>query len=348
MSSALVSSYEALVCDLDGVVYRGSEAVPHAVDSLNAARHEGTGIAYATNNASRPPGVVYEHLAELGIDLAVEDVMTSAVAGAERLADLLPQGSTVLAVGGEGVAHALESVGLRAVRTADLTAEPASDGMPVAVLQGFGRDVAWTDLEEAGYRIRGGARWVATNTDLTVPVGDRGNGPGNGTLVAAVRQAVDVDPEVVGKPFPALYLRCAERLGVGPEQTLAIGDRLDTDIAGAARAGMDSLFVLTGVTGARGLVEAQGEQRPTFLGRDLRALHEPYLRAVVETDDLGAEATCGPARVRITDQAIELGDGGSASERLRAFVAAATHRVDEGHTLPAWPDVDTWILEGDS
>ncbi|GMA39988.1 HAD-IIA family hydrolase [Mobilicoccus caccae] len=287
-----------------------------------------------------------DHLRELGIELDPDDVVTSAMAGAKRLAELLWDGSEVLAVGGEGVALALTNEGLTPVRTADIAGRSDRE-RPVAVLQGFGRDVAWTDLAEAAFAIQQGALWVATNADSTVPT-DRGIAPGNGSLVEAVRRAVAIDPEVVGKPHPPLYLRCAERLGCAPSESLAIGDRLDTDIEGAVRTGMDSLFVLTGVNGPQDVILAGPEHRPTFLGRDLRVLHEPYEPAHVTEGEQDVVATCGGARASVSSRAIVLGQRGSASERLRAIVAAGVHHVDGGATLPTWPDVDSWIHEGDS
>lgn len=340
--SALVDRYRGLVCDLDGVVYSGPGAIPHAVEALNAARSSERGVVFATNNASRPPRDVHRHLADLGVDLDEKDVVTSAMAGAQRLAQVLDAGAPVLAVGGDGVRIALEDVGLRPVLPRGAAEE--NGPRPEAVLQGYGRDVAWTDLAEAAYTVASGARWVATNTDLTIPTA-RGIAPGNGTLVGAVRQAVDVDPEVVGKPHPPLYLLCAELLGCEARETLAIGDRLDTDIEGATATGMDSLFVLTGVNSARDVILADPRSRPTYLGRDLRVLHEDYVTPEVE-DSGAVTATCGGARVRIADR-IELGEGGDASERLRALVAAGHATVDAGRELPDWPDDTAWIRQGD-
>jgi HAD superfamily hydrolase (TIGR01450 family) len=260
----LIDGYDGIVCDLDGVVYRGGEAVPHAVAALTKARAR-LGIVFATNNASRPVSSVVAQLAGVGIPVVAEEVVTSALAGAALLADELPAGSTVLAVGGEGVVEALRSCGLRPVRAA------APD--IVAVLQGYGGNVTANDLGEASLAVAAGARWVATNTDRTLPV-DRGIIPGNGTLVAAVATASGVEPTVVGKPFPPLYALSAGVLGTPLERTLAIGDRLETDIAGAQASGMDSVWVLTGVHGVRDL--ALGTATPTYAVLSLDELHQPY------------------------------------------------------------------------
>lgn len=263
--AGVVGRYSALVCDLDGVVYLGETAVPHAVESLAAAK---VPIQFATNNASRPPSVVAEHLSDLGVACSADDVATSAEAGARMLRERLGPGSSVLAVGGAGVAIALEDAGLVAVMP------DARPHRVEGVLQGYGAAVTAAELGEAAYAVQGGATWVATNTDATLPT-DRGVAPGNGSLVAAVERACGRAPDAVaGKPEAPLYLLCARRLGCEPAQVLAVGDRLDTDIEGAVAAGMDSLLVLTGVDDLRACVAAPAHRRPTFVGPDLRSLHE--------------------------------------------------------------------------
>lgn len=276
----MAASYPGLVCDLDGVVYRGAQPVPHAVDELGNAQRNGSRIIFATNNASRPPAVVADSLRGMGVRLDDTDVLTSSMAGARHLAGQLPAGAAVLAIGGPGVADALDAVGLRALLAADADAGT----VPVkAVLQGYGASVTAAELGEAAYAIQGGARWVATNNDLTLPT-DRGVAPGNGSLVAAVQLAVAVEPTVVGKPGPLLYELAAHALGTGPDSTLGIGDRLETDTAGAHAAGMDALHVLTGVHGPADLVRAPRGLRPRFVGLDLRVLSEPYAEPVPAGD----------------------------------------------------------------
>ena len=338
MTRSLAEAYRGFICDLDGVVYRGQGAVPHAIEALGATRRHGR-IAYATNNAARPPHVVAEHLRELGITLDDSDVLTSSQAGARRLAELVPAGARVLAVGGPGVTLALEESGLHPVQPAEL--EQAQDSgteyEPVAaVLQGFGRDVSWHDLSQAAFAIQGGAQWVATNHDSTLPLA-HGVAPGNGSLVGAVRNAVDVDPVVVGKPFAALYEYCAALIGTQVRDTLAIGDRLNTDIAGAVNTGMDSIYVTTGVSSPVDVALADASERPTYLAMDLRALGEPYEPAEVEATAGGDEpngaqawtARCGEA-VASWNGGLTLGDGGAANQRLRAFVALAWAAADGG------------------
>jgi len=318
----LLDSYEALVCDLDGVVYRGPAAVPHAIEALRSC---GLRVLYATNNASRTPGTVAAHLTGLGLQAGPDDVVTSAQAGAHYLAEHLPAGSTVLGVGGDGIVEALTQQGLRAVPVAD--ARSNGDHPWAAVLQGYGADLTAADLAEAAYAVQAGALWVATNTDRTLPT-DRGTAPGNGTLVAAVEAAVGRPPVVVGKPHAPLYLLCADRVHHDPADLLAVGDRLDTDIAGAVETGMDSVLVLTGVDSATTLAVAPREMRPTYLLEDLRGLRTAYRPAVAGPHGWWE---CGEHRRRITSAGWEAeGEGASRIERLRAAVAAVHQALDGG------------------
>ncbi len=257
----LVDRHDALLLDLDGVVYVGPRALPHAVESIAAARARGVATAYVTNNAARPPAVVAEHLRALGLDVAAHDVVTSAQAGAREVAARLPAGSRVLAVGGPGVAEALRDRGLEPVTR-------AADG-PAAVLMGYGPDVGWRDLAEASYSVGAGALFVATNMDMSVPT-DQGLAPGNGALVAAVVSATGREPLVAGKPRAPLMVESVER--VGSRSPLVVGDRLDTDIEAGHVSGFPSLLVLTGVTDVATLLAAAPDRRPTYLAADLRGL----------------------------------------------------------------------------
>jgi HAD superfamily hydrolase (TIGR01450 family) len=261
-TGSLLSTCDALLLDLDGVVYVGANPVPYAVDALVAARAAGVATAYVTNNASRPPEVVAEHLRSFGLQVEAHDVVTSAQAGAREVAARVPPGSRVLVVGGPGVADAVAARGLVPVRRAD-------DDAPAAVLMGYGPEVAWADLAEAAYAVGAGAVFVATNTDLSIPTA-RGVAPGNGTLVAAVVSATGRQPVVAGKPFAPLMEESVERIAA--RRPLIVGDRLDTDIEAGHRTGIPSLLVLTGVTDVDALLAAPREQRPTYLAADLRGL----------------------------------------------------------------------------
>jgi glycerol-1-phosphatase len=250
----LVRNYDVALLDLDGVVYVGHHAVPGAQDALSQARAAGVRLAFVTNNASRTPHKVAAQLAQLGVPAKPDEVVTSAQAAARLLAEQFPHGTRVLLVGAEGLEYALIERGLQPVLTAD--------EHPAAVAQGYGPDVGWRNLAEAAYAIHDGAWWVATNTDLTLPT-PRGPAPGNGSLVAAVRFATGKDPVVAGKP--ELPMHREGILRTGATRPLVVGDRLDTDIEGARRGGVDSLLVLTGVTHPIDVVLAPPAMRPTFI-----------------------------------------------------------------------------------
>ncbi len=258
----LIDPYDLVIFDLDGVVYLGTQAVPGAAEAIGRLRAEGRAVAYATNNASRRPEEVAQLLESLGVPARADEVVTSPQAAAGLLADRLPTGSPVLVVGADALRAQIRAAGLEPVDTAEAG--------PKAVVQGYGRDVGWVHLAEASVAVRAGALWVATNADRTLP-SPRGPLPGNGSLVAALATALDRQPDaIVGKPEPTLFTQAAKR--VGADRPLVVGDRLDTDIEGAVRAGMDSLLVLTGVSTRADALAAPPNQRPTFVAEDLSAL----------------------------------------------------------------------------
>lgn len=257
----LARRYDTALLDLDGVVYRGADAVPHAVAALLAAAELGMRLTYVTNNASRTPHAVADHLVRLGLPATAEDVVTAAQAVARMIAEEVPAGSKVLMVGGEGLRVALVDRGLVPVDSADEN--------PAAAVQGYRPDTSWQDLAEIAYAVQRGVPWFAANTDLTMPTA-RGIAPGNGALVTAVSKACGGWPRIAGKPEIALHRETMLRTGA--KHPLVVGDRLDTDIEGANRAGVDSLLVLTGVTNRADAEAAEGVYKPTYIADDLRAL----------------------------------------------------------------------------
>jgi HAD superfamily hydrolase (TIGR01450 family) len=258
---ALCKAYDVAMLDLDGVVYIGPDAVPGASEHLARSAHAGIRIAYVTNNAARSPGRVAEHLRELGIEAADEDVVTSAQAAAGLLADRCPPGSPVYVIGGQGLFDALVEQGLRPVQSIE--------DAPVAVVSGYSRELSWGTVTDGAILVRGGLPWVASNTDMSVPTA-HGSGPGNGVLVDAVARFSGRTPVVAGKPRPPLFEETLRR--VGGSSPLVVGDRLDTDIEGAVNTGYDSLLVMTGVTGLEELVSAPEGLRPSYLSADLAGL----------------------------------------------------------------------------
>ncbi len=257
---SIAQEYDCLLIDLDGTVFRGHRPTDGAVQTLDEVDSR---KLFVTNNASRSADEVAAHLRDLGFTATDDDVVTSAQSAAHLLSGELPPDSPVLIVGTDALANEIAAVGLRPVRR--------FDDNPVAVVQGFSMTIGWPDLAEAALAIRAGALWVAANIDPTLPT-ERGLLPGNGSLVAALRAATGAEPKVAGKPAPTLLNDAVARGDY--RAPLVVGDRLDTDIEGANAAKFPSLMVLTGVSSARDAVYARPEQRPTYIGHDLRALHQ--------------------------------------------------------------------------
>lgn len=317
---------DLVLADLDGVVYAGSGAIPHSVDSLTRAA-SARRLGYITNNASRRDSVVAGHLSDLGLPTQPDEVVTSPQAAMRLLRDRVPVGSTVLVVGGDGLEYELEKAGFVATRSAD--------DSPAAVVQGFAPEVGWTQLAEAAYALatpedEGGIPWIATNTDWTIPQG-RGIAPGNGTLVSAVHTAVGRLATVAGKPERPIFDEAVARFGA--KHPLFIGDRLDTDIAGAQAAGIASALVLTGIDRPKHVLAAPKQSHPTYILGDLRELHEPYPETVVRGD----VTTVGGASVRIDGPDVRIvAEGDRPIDLVRAGAAAiwATGRGIFGFRVP--------------
>ena len=309
---APLDGVDLVLADLDGVVYKGPDAIPHAVESLNAVA-ETARVGYITNNASRTDASVAEHLNQLGLHVEPSDVVTSPQAAVRLLAQHVPAGSSILVVGGDGLVDEVVKGGFTVTRSADES--------PAAVIQGFSPDVGWADLAEAAFALQGRTDderpWIATNTDWTIPVA-RGIAPGNGTLVSAVHTAVGRLPLVAGKPERAIFDEAVARFQA--QSPLFIGDRLDTDILGANRAGIASVLVLTGIDGGKQLLAADADSRPTFIVRDLRGLSEPYPE--VKTARNGA-VSVRDATVTIDGNDVRIvSEGNDELDLLRAACAA--------------------------
>lgn len=283
---ALAADYDAALFDLDGVIYLGPVAVdgiPEAVDEL---RSRGTRLGFVTNNAARTPAAVAAHLVELGIHAGEDDVVNSTQATLRMLAEDLPAGATVLAVGTAALAEQLTEAGFTVVGSLD--------DEPMAVVQGYHPTIEWQRLEDAALAVQRGAAWYATNPDLTRP-SDRGIVPGLGSQLAVVRACVDVEPKIAGKPFRPLLDETVLRLGA--ERPIFVGDRTDTDILGANNVQMDSLFVFTGAHGKLDLADAAPEYRPTYIGYDAAALLEPPREAEFQSQRI----VCGYQEVDLNN-----------------------------------------------
>jgi glycerol 3-phosphatase-2 len=309
----LVDAYDLAMFDLDGVVYIGEDAVPGAPAHLARARARGVHLAFITNNASRPPEAVVEKLASIDVEASVGDVVTSAQAAAGVLSDRYGAGALVAVLGAVGLEEALEAVGLEPVAVTDERA--------VALVTGYGPDVVWRDVMRAAVRVRDGLPWVASNADLSLPT-PFGQAPGHGVMVEMLERFSGVQAVVAGKPQRPLLDETVRR--VGGEHPLMVGDRLDTDIEGAHEAELDSLLVLTGVTGLTDLAAAGPRLRPTYLSADLSGLFEPH--AAPERD--GGDWTSGGWRARTTAGRLEVSGGGDPDDWWRAVASAAWEHLD--------------------
>jgi len=254
----LADLYDALLFDLDGVLYLGSDPIPGAGDVLAALRAAGKRVAFVTNNSSRRPEAVAAHLLDMGVQAVAEEVETSAHTTAALLAARGIRSAFV--VGEEGIRSALEEVGVSVL-----------GGFPVeadAVVVGFDRGADYPKLRTAATLVASGAAFVATNADASFPAADGTRWPGAGALLAAIETATGRRAEVVGKPHPPILTAALERAGGG--RPLMVGDRLDTDIAGADGLDWDSALVLTGISTRSEAVASPW--RPTFVLEDLAAL----------------------------------------------------------------------------
>lgn len=300
--------------DMDGVVKVGDRAVTWAVEQVDAVRAAGASIAFVTNNASRSAARVAEQLRTFGIEASPSDVVTSAQAAAGHVRAEHGEGAPVVLLGAEGLHEAAREAGLV------VTEDPSR---AVALLSGYAPDARWSEIMRAAVLVRAGLPYVASNTDATIPT-SFGVAPGHGTLVQLISEFAGVTPWVAGKPSPPLLLETIER--TGGTTPLMVGDRLDTDIAGAHAVGCASLLVMTGVTTMQELVAASGALRPTYVAPDLRGLTEAH--PVPSTHEAGRQVLNGwTATVR--DGELEVSGTGHEADWLRVCAAAAWRWLDE-------------------
>ncbi|EID55823.1 HAD-IIA family hydrolase [Saccharomonospora xinjiangensis] len=300
MAKTLLDRHDTVLFDLDGTVYHGSRPIPGAADAITHVRERGRAVRFVTNNAAKSPESVAEHLVSLGVHAEPTEVSTSAQAAAVVLRERLPADSVVLVVGTAFLEAQVRSVGLRPTRR---------HGPEVAaVVQGHSPDTCWADLAEACLAVRAGAWWVACNTDATLP-SERGQLPGNGSMVAALLAATEREPHVAGKPEAPLLRTAAHSAGAA--SPLVVGDRLDTDIAGAAAAGFRSLAVLTGVATPRRLLAAGPGERPDYLAADLGALTRDLSAGELEIGPRPGWRVTVKGDVAVVESAVGEGDGDS-------------------------------------
>lgn len=289
--SALIEGYDAAFFDLDGVIYLGPQAVEGATSALTGLRRLDKRVMFVTNNAARAAEVVIDQLNDLGFHADESNVLTSAQVAVAQIARDLPAGSKVLVSGSASLAELIERAGLVPVQTAG--------EQPVAVVQGYDPVMTWPRLDEAALAIQAGARWYATNDDASRPT-ERGLVPGAGGAIAAVAGTVGGRPTIFGKPFRPMLAEAIRRTGAA--RPIFVGDRIDTDIVGAANAGIDSLLVFTGAHGKAELVACGPGERPTHIGANVQALLEPA-RTVELSPDM---ADCRGQVALVSDGKVKL------------------------------------------
>ena len=262
-----INDFKALIIDMDGVLWRGHTFLPGVTEFFASLRRRSIAFSLATNNSTVTPQNVVERLAQVNVEIRPQEVLTSSQATAAYLQSRFPSGTIIHAVGESAVRDTLTEAGFI------LIDEP--EGTEVVVV-GFDRQISWDKLTRAALAVQQGALFVGTNPDMSFPL-EQGQAPGNGAFVTVIEVTTGVKPIIIGKPEPRLYELAGERLGVPSDQILTVGDRLETDILGAQRAGMATVLLLTGVTSQE--AAAASEITPTWILDDL-----PMLTRALEED----------------------------------------------------------------
>jgi 4-nitrophenyl phosphatase len=258
MIETLVPRIRGLILDLDGVLWKDDMALVDIPAVFARIRSLGIRFLFATNNATRNVDQYLQKLAGMGLEVEPWQIVNSGMAVAFLLAQRFPAGGPVYILGGDGIRTALSEKGFY----------PAEKDV-MAVISSMDRDLTYTKLTRATLMIRSGVPFYGTNPDRTFPTPE-GLVPGAGAILAALETATDVRAILGGKPGKAMMDLAMQRLGTPPEQTLAVGDRLETDILGGASAGCRTALVLSGVATLQDL--AAFSPKPDLVAADLAAL----------------------------------------------------------------------------
>ncbi len=259
--SSLVARYDQLILDLDGCVYVGEQATPGAVEAIDELRDAGKRVAFVTNDPRHSGEDYVRRLWRIGARASLGEVVTVGGAMQHLLAETRA-GRTAFVIGTDAMRRHVEHAGLKVLNGTDLAV-----GAEVVVVAGTD-DLVYDDLKQATLALRRGADFLAAGRDPTYPAPE-GLLPGTGAILAAVETASGRTASVVGKPQPGLFETALDRLGSG--RTLVVGDRLDADVAAAARAGLDAALVLTGGS-TRAEAEAEIEHEPLAVAASLSEL----------------------------------------------------------------------------
>jgi 4-nitrophenyl phosphatase len=236
-----LANIKALILDMDGVLWRENTPIGDLPAIFARIRERGLKVALATNNATRTVDEYLQKLVGFGVTLAPWQIITSSLATADTLANEFPDGGAVFVVGENGIQRTLEERGFRPI------IDPQDETKVVAVVTGMDRFVSYQKLRRATLHIRAGVPFYGTNPDRTFPT-PAGLVPGAGSILAAIEAATDVKPIIIGKPQTAMMRMALEKLGTTPEESLVVGDRLETDIAAGQAAGCKTALVLSGVS----------------------------------------------------------------------------------------------------
>ncbi len=269
--SDLPARVRLIIFDLDGVIYRGPDAIPGAADLVAWLHASGTLVRFATNNSTVTRAGYVARLAAMGVATSEEEVVTSTWATVEHLRRHAPEVRQVLVVGADGMRDELVGAGLSAT-PADAAAASEHVGGPLgqsfdAVIVGLDPGISYRRLGIAMRAVADGARLIATNADARYPT-PAGFLPGAGAIVAALATATGVTPTVIGKPEPAMFRSILDASGVDPAECVVVGDNPDADVAGAHRAGCAAILVLTGVADAEMAADLSGERAPDAVAAD--------------------------------------------------------------------------------
>jgi 4-nitrophenyl phosphatase len=248
-------SISALILDMDGVLWRGSETIGNLQAIFTHIDQMGLKVIFATNNATRTITQYVSLLSSFGVIAEPWQVINSATAVTYYLCSKFPNGGPIFIIGEQGVIEACSEHGFY-----------QSDTGALAVIGGMDRNLTYEKLKTATLLLRAGVPFIGTNPDLTFPTPD-GLVPGTGSILAALTAASDVTPIIVGKPEPLMYQVALERLNMPAEQALVVGDRPQTDIAGAQQIGCRTALVLSGVTNAK--QAANWKPSPDIIADDL-------------------------------------------------------------------------------
>ena len=256
------STIKALILDMDGVIWKGDAPIGDLPATFKRIRERGLKFVFATNNGTKTPDEYKEKLKELGVEIQADQVVTSALGIAFLMAQKHPKGTKIFLIGENGMRAALEEKGFEIL---DVENAPKAD----AVVMGIDRSINFQKVAEATLLVRAGRPFYTTNTDRTFPT-PRGEIPGSGSWLSVVISATGIEPIVAGKPFPYLMELSLERLGTSKEETLVVGDRLETDIAAGKSVGCPTAFVLSGVS----KLEEARDWEPSIIADSLAKLVE--------------------------------------------------------------------------